>query len=89
MDCLTDEIRRRHVHRLQSGQCTIQLGFVLNDLLNNFERVGDHCSNLAVSVIEERDSQVAAHAYLHDMKQNGDFADRLRQNLDRYALPED
>ena len=87
MDCLTDEIRSRHIRRLQSGECTIQLGFVLNDLLNNFERISDHCSNIAVSVIEERDSHIAAHAYLHDMKKNGEFAVRLQQNLKRYALP--
>lgn len=89
MDCLTEEVRSRHIRRLQSGQCTIQLGFILNDLLNNFERVGDHCSNIAVSVIEERDNQVAAHAYLHDMKNDGQFALRLQQNLSQYALPEE
>ena len=89
MDCLTEEVRSRHIRRLQSGQCTIQLGFILNDLLNNFERVGDHCSNIAVSVIEERDNQVAAHAYLHDMKNDGQFALRLQRNLSQYALPEE
>ena len=57
MDLLTEEIRSRHIRRLQSGQCTIQLGFILNDLLNNAERVGDHCSNIAVSVIEEQEKQ--------------------------------
>ena len=87
MDCLTEEVRNRHIRRLQNGQCTIQLGFVLNDLLNNFERIGDHCSNIAVSVIEEQDSQMASHAYLHDMKKNGEFAARLQNNLSRYALP--
>lgn len=87
MDCLTEEVRNRHIHRLQNGQCTIQLGFVLNDLLNNFERIGDHCSNIAVSVIEEQDSQMASHAYLHDMKKNGEFAARLQNDLSRYALP--
>ena len=87
MDCLTEEVRNRHIHRLQNGQCTIQLGFVLNDLLNNFERIGDHCSNIAVSVIEEQDSQMASHAYLHDMKKNSEFAARLQNNLSRYALP--
>ena len=87
MDCLTEGVRNRHIHRLQNGQCTIQLGFVLNDLLNNFERIGDHCSNIAVSVIEEQDSQMASHAYLHDMKKNGEFAARLQNNLSRYALP--
>lgn len=55
IDRLTDEIRARHIHRLQSGECTIQLGFILNDLLTNLERVSDHCSNIAVCVIEERE----------------------------------
>ena len=89
MDCLTEEIRSRHIRRLQGGQCTIQLGFILNDLLNNYERVGDHCSNIAVSVIEERDSQMASHAYLHDMKENQGFAASLQQNLGRYVLPQE
>ena len=60
MDCLTEEVRNRHIPPLQNGQGTTQLGFVLNDLLNNFERIGDHCSNIAVSVIEEQDSQMAS-----------------------------
>ena len=55
MDQLIEEIRSRHIQRLQAGQCTIQLGFVLSDLLTNIERVCDHCSNIAVSVIEEQD----------------------------------
>ena len=87
MDCLTEEVRNRHIHRLQNGQCTIQLGFLLTDLLLFFARIGDHCSNIAVSVIEEQDSQMASHAYLHDMKKNGEFAARLQNNLSRYALP--
>ena len=46
------EIKMRHISRLQTGECTIELGFVLSDLLNNFERVSDHCSNIAVAMIE-------------------------------------
>ena len=87
MDLLTEEIRSRHIRRLQSGQCTIQLGFILNDLLNNAERVGDHCSNIAVSVIEEQEKQAASHAYLHSLKKNDEFSFQLQQNLSRYILP--
>ena len=87
MDLLTEEIRSRHIRRLQSGQCTIQLGFILNDLLNNAERVGDHCSNIAVSVIEEQEKQAASHAYLHSLKKNDEFSFQLQQNLSRYVLP--
>ena len=65
IDQLVEEIRRRHIARLQTGSCTIQLGFILNDLLGNFERVSDHCSNIAVSVIEEMNGGVSRHAYLH------------------------
>ena len=87
MGLLTEEIRSRHIRRLQSGQCTIQLGFILNDLLNNAERVGDHCSNIAVSVIEEQEKQAASHAYLHSLKKNDEFSFQLQQNLSRYVLP--
>ena len=83
MDLLTEEIRSRHIRRLQSGQCTIQLGFILN----NAERVGDHCSNIAVSVIEEQEKQTASHAYLHSLKKNDEFSFQLQQNLSRYVLP--
>ena len=58
IDRLIEEIRMQHIRRLQTGACTIQLGFVFNDLLTNLERVSDHCSNIAVSIIEEQGDQV-------------------------------
>ncbi len=88
IDRLTDEIRARHIHRLQSGECTIQLGFILSDLLTNLERVSDHCSNIAVCVIEEREDHAEQrHAYLHDFKTAGEFAERLDKDLEKYRLP--
>lgn len=87
MDYLTEEIRSRHIRRLQNGQCTIQLGFVLNDLLNNLERVGDHCSNIALSVIEEQTDEADSHAYVHSLKKDQEFNLRFQQDLKRYALP--
>ena len=89
MDLLTEEIRSRHIRRLQSGQCTIQLGFILNDLLNNAERVGDHCSNIAVSVIEIDRDGFDTHGYLDNLKRDGDphFAAMVEQYRDKYMLP--
>ena len=87
IDRLTDEIRARHIRRLQSGECTIQLGFVLNDLLTNMERVSDHCSNIAVCVIEEREDHLERHAYLHDVKAAGEFTESLDRDLEKYRLP--
>ena len=78
----------RHIQRLQTGDCTIQTGFVLSDLLTNFERVSDHCSNIAVCVIEERDANLDRHAYLHDLKTDGTFTRRLTQDLEKYRLPQ-
>ena len=87
VDQLIEEIRLRHIGRLQRGECTIQLGFVLNDLLTNFERVSDHCSNIGICIIEAGHSEIDAHAYLEKMKTGGSFARDLRTDLNRYTLP--
>ena len=89
IDRLIEEIRMRHIRRLQSGACTMQLGFVLNDLLTNFERVSDHCSNIALSVIEEKDSSLDRHAYLNDLKDEGSFTSSLNQAIQTYQLPQE
>ena len=89
IDQLVEEIRRRHIARLQTGSCTIQLGFILNDLLGNFERVSDHCSNIAVSVIEEMNGGVSRHAYLHELTSEDGFSSTLRSDLGKYRLPEE
>jgi len=88
IDQLIEEIRLRHIQRLQTGDCTIQLGFVLSDLLTNFERVSDHCSNIAVCVVEEQNRHLDRHAYLHDIKTAGDFTADLDRELKKYQLPE-
>ena len=87
IDRLIEEVRSRHIQRLQSGECTIQLGFVLSDLLTNFERVSDHCSNIAVSVLEEHDASLDRHAYMEDLKTDEDFNSRLSKALTKYQLP--
>ena len=89
IDHLIESIRDRHIRRLQSGHCTIQLGFVLNDLLTNFERVSDHCSNIAVAVIQEQDGGLDSHIYLHTIKAGSSFDEDLRRDLRKYRLPEE
>ena len=87
IDRLTEELRVRHIRRLQTGACTIQLGFVFNDLLTNLERISDHCSNIAAPVTEEQDDQVDRHSYIQDLKDEGGFTSQLRDNLRKYRLP--
>ena len=89
MDRLIEEVRSRHIQRLQRGECTIQLGFVLSDLLTNFERVSDHCSNIAVSVLEQHDASLDRHAYIEDLKSDDKFNSRLNKALNKYQLPDD
>ena len=88
IDGLRTELKNRHVQRLRDGICTIELGFILQDLLTNFERVSDHCSNIAVCVIEEReDRPEQRHAYVHDIKTAGEFTATLDRDLAKYRLP--
>ena len=70
IDSLTSEIKAHHINRLQSGDCTIELGFVLSDLLTNCERISDHCSNIAVAVIEAQNNTFDTHNYLNQIKYN-------------------
>ena len=67
IDKLISEIKNRHVERLQKGNCTIELGFVLTDLLTNYERVSDHCSNVAVAVLESKHGTFETHEYLNNI----------------------
>lgn len=85
IDALTKELKGRHVQRVQSGQCTLELGFIFNDCINNFERVADHCSNLAVAVLESSDSSILAHDYLRTLNEQGkDYHDQVKQCAKRY-----
>ena len=63
-----DTLKRRHIERLQRGECTIELGFVLTDLLTNFERVSDHCSNIAGCLLEMAHEDMDIHAYLRQVR---------------------
>ena len=89
VDSLKLELKNRHVRRLQEGRCTIELGFVLTDLLTNYERVSDHCSNIAVTVIQVKDSALENHGYLNQLKSSDspEFTREYEQSLQRYVLP--
>ena len=68
IDALCDEMKLHHVDRLQKGTCTLSQGFVFNDLLTNYERVADHCSNIAVAMIELEADSFDTHEYLNSVK---------------------
>ena len=87
IDGLVERIKDKHVTRLQNGECTIQLGFILADLLNNFERVSDHCSNIAVSVIEIKHNTFDTHQYLNRVKYGSrEFTAQYEEYCEKYGL---
>ena len=71
-----------HIERLQAGRCTIQTGFVLSDILNNYSRVSDHCSNVAVALIETAHGSFDTHEYLNEVKTGG--SDEFRKAYETY-----
>ncbi len=87
IDSLKEQLRIRHIHRLQRGECSIEAGFVLSDILNDLERVADHCSNIAGCVIEMSREKLDIHEYLHSFRQDSDeFAEYFRQYAKKYSL---
>ena len=87
IDHLIADIKNRHIARLKNGYCTIELGFVLSDLLTNYERISDHCSNIAVAVIESEKENFDAHEYLSGIKQgDADFDNEFNRCLAAYRL---
>ena len=88
IDGLCDEMKLHHVNRLQQGLCTLNQGFVFNDLLTNFERVADHCSNIAVAIIELKSDTFDTHEYLNSMKdlRSGHFNEYFGEYSARFSL---
>ena len=88
IDVLCDELKLRHVERLQSGQCSLQVGFVFNDLITNFERVADHCSNVAIAMIELSQDEFETHDYLINLKEmrTHHFDELYTQYAERYKI---
>lgn len=89
IDILQKEMKKRHMKRLKKGKCTAEMGFVLSDVTNNYERIADHCSNLAISIMQMYEDDTQAHEYVGSIeKDEGSVFDRLCQEcLRRYELP--
>ena len=88
IDKLNKRLKARHVTRLQNGECTIELGFVFTDLLTNYERVSDHCSNIAVYTMQLPSVKLDAHKYLAKIKnsEDGTFVDDFNMYSEKYSL---
>ena len=89
IDGLIAGTKSNHITRLQKGACTIELGFVLSDLLNNYSRVSDHCSNIAVAIIETSHNSFGTHEYLNALKDSDDaiFQKEFNAFTKKYNLP--
>ena len=88
IDNLTAEIKTKHIERLQRGECTIEMGFILSDMLTNYERISDHCSNIAVAMIEINHGGFDTHKYLNTLKNsnNKEFNASFEEYSTKYAL---
>ena len=89
VDELSKELKRRHVNRLRSGECTIEMGFILTDLLTSLERIADHCSNISVCVTQVRENLYDTHSHLESLKNEPDdsYFNRLEELQKEYVLP--
>ena len=84
VDIMCDELKLRHVTRLQNGKCTISLGFVFNDLINNYERVSDHCSNLAFATLKACNPKYKPHEYTSGAESSAVFSEAFLQYTEKY-----
>ena len=94
VDALVREVKSRHVRRLRDGLCTVEYGFVLEDLLTACERTADHCSNVAVEMLQVAEGKLEAHEYLNALKagelhESAAFSERFARYKAQYAFPED
>ena len=94
VDALVREVKSRHVRRLRDGLCTVEYGFVLEDLLTACERTADHCSNVAVEMLQVAEGKLEAHEYLNALKagelqESAAFAEHFARYKAKYAFPEE
>lgn len=88
IDALIYEMKRKHVRRVKEGNCTIKLGFAFNDLLTDYERIADHCSNIGVAVIEATHGTYEPHEYLDSIKavHGGEFDEKFKEYGRRFFI---
>lgn len=94
VDALVREIKSRHVRRLRDGLCTVEYGFVLEDILTAYERSADHCSNVAVEMLQVSEGKLEAHEYLGALKagelsESAKYAERFLKYKSQYMFPEE
>ena len=88
IDDLCDEIKSNHIDRVSKQICTLEIGFVFNDMLTDYERISDHCSNLAIDIIESGPDRVEAHEYHmnHDYRNDDSFVEYFNEYKEKYAF---
>ena len=94
IDALVREVKSRHVRRLRDGKCTVEYGFVLDDLLTSYERIADHCSNVAAEMIQSASDKMEIHEYLEALKagqldESVQYQNNYQRYSDRYTFPEE
>ena len=87
IDELKEQLRTTHIRRLSRGECSIEAGFVWSDLLNNFERISDHCSNIAGCIIESSHNELNLHDGLKGIRSSSvDFLDKYKEYREKYKI---
>lgn len=88
IDDIIENVKTRHINRLKKGDCTIELGFILTDVLTNYERISDHCSNIAVAIIEAQREMFDAHEYLNKVKneKSGRYTEYFDKYMKQYSV---
>ena len=90
IDHIKSVLRDRHIARMRDGQCSVEAGFIWSDLLTNLERASDHCSNIAVGIIDASDHTMNAHQALRSIKEgNAGFVEQLDAYSRKYQLPQE
>ena len=94
IDALVREVKSRHVRRLRDGKCTVEYGFVLDDLLTSYERIADHCSNIALEMLQSAEDKMDVHEYLNalragELDESANYSQRIDQYTERYQFPKE
>lgn len=89
VDYLSEEMKKRHIKRLRKGKCTIEMGFVLSDITTNYERVSDHCSNIAICLLQQDEEGFDTHGYQDEIssKENTTYVEEVKRLRKFYELP--
>ena len=85
IDILCDELKQRHVTRLQTGRCTIAIGFVFNDLITNCERIADHCSNLGICTLKSLNPKYMPHEYSSSVEATENYTEQFLRYSEKYV----